>query len=151
MENTEEEKILNDLIEVNLDACGFYREAANKTAAPLAEKVFHDLERIHTGIVEGLGLAAYRNGSAGNVVGRTKLEIFGNLRRCAAVPVDSFLVSAVENAENRCVDILERAIDSDEVSTDIKMHVLEAVSMLHRRHEHIYRLKSMASVSNQAA
>src|ERR1035437_3303805 len=61
MEVTEEANILNDLIEVNIDACSFYREAADKIAIPQAERAFHDLGRIHTSIVDGLGVAAYRN------------------------------------------------------------------------------------------
>ncbi|MFH1158462.1 MAG: hypothetical protein V1721_06225, partial [Pseudomonadota bacterium] len=130
MKSTAEEKILNNLIEVNLDACSFYREAADNTAVPLAERTFHDLERIHTGIVEGLALAAYRNGNTrppDQAIGKQKLKIFGNLRMVARAG----LVSAVENAENLCIKILEQAIDSDEVSTDIKMHVLDAVTMLY--------------------
>ena len=149
MKVTEEGKILNELIEVNSEACSFYHEAADKIAIPQAERALHDLERIHTSIVEGLGIAAYRNGDA--IILRDTPAVFGRLRTSMPIPVDYRLVHAVENAENRCIEILEKAIDSDEVSVDIKMHVLEAVTMLQDRHEYIHRLRDVAASSGRAA
>jgi hypothetical protein len=154
MESTEEGKILNDLIEVNIDACSFYRGAANAAGMPIAEKTFHSLEMIHVSIVEGLGLAAYRNGNASTaqyMSCRKAPVIFRRLGAAETIPLDRKLVCAVENAENRCSEILAEAIDSDDISMDIKMHVLEAVTILQGRHEYIHKLKDLTSISGRAA
>lgn len=149
---TQEQKIINDIIAVNLDACSFYRDVAEKMTLPVAESVFHNLERIHTGIVEGLGLAAYRDGHPASIdldMDRGHSAFPRDEHGFSLVDVDCHLVDAVENAENRCIDILTEAIHSDDVSSDIKMHMLEAATMLNDRHEHIHRLKSLAFVQGQ--
>lgn len=151
MKNSEREaKILNDLIAVNLDACHFYHDAAEKVSTPSAEVVLNDLGKIHTHIVEGLGMAAYRMGAPVLVGSGNRATdgpmVFDRLDGGAAVDVDCRLVDAVENAENRCIDILNAAIYSEDVSSDIKMHVLEAATMLDDRHAHIHRLRDLATL-----
>jgi hypothetical protein len=147
----QEEKILSDIIAINLDACSFYREAAEKAALPVAENVFHDLEKIHSSVVEGLGLAAYQGGHSALMKLDSGADLPAALRHLGGpdrIDVDCRLIDAVESVEDRCIRSLTEAIHSEEVSSDIKMHVMEAADMLNLRHAHIHRLKDLAFVSD---
>lgn len=140
-----EGKILNDLIEINIDACRFYHRAATKADTPEAEKSFHRLERLHNDIVKDLGIAAYKNGDIypDNETYHDRPKIFKDLYLKMPAAANT-LVNALEKAENRCLETLQEAIDSDDVSIDIKMHVADAVSMLQKRHEYISTLRSIS-------
>ena len=154
MESTEEKKIMDNLIEVNLDACRFYHEAAYKASIPKAEEAFYDLERVHTGIVEELSIAAFRKSSPEMRLSGSMPQassVFGRLRKSRFMHIDALFLIAVENAEYKCMRILQQAVRSDDVSMDIKMHVLGAVAKLKRAHEYIHRLKNLPALYGSPA
>jgi hypothetical protein len=138
MHNFEENSVLDALIETHLDACCFYRAAAAKADRPHIEHAFYSLEKIHSDIVTDLGIAAYRNGGmphqSHNRDDGGPENAFSVLRR-SLLPLSP--VDAMRAAENRCVREMERAIASEALSPDIKMHILSGVMNLEKRRAHL--------------
>jgi hypothetical protein len=154
MQKTEEEKILNEMIDVNQAASDFYREAANNSNAPAVEKTFQRLRRIHTGIVDSLAIAAFRNGNPVpkyDPPGPGAQKILDALCARARQPMNDQFIQVVEAFEISCVEALENAIASEYVSNNIKIDILEASAMLNSVNLHIDKLRSLVSIPNMAA
>lgn len=117
------------------------------------ESILHGLEKIHGDIVVDLGIAAYKNGELAPegdaAVHGGAFDNAGFLRRRIAFQLDESVVRRIEAAETLCVETLEQAIASDDVSSDIKMHVFGAVSLLKKRHRHIDALRALAAKAAQ--
>jgi hypothetical protein len=144
MDHVTEGRILNALIDVNFDACRFYGEIANKTTAQ-QEKSLRNLQRLHIDVVADLGCVAYKIGTipADDPAWRGDSELLfcDLLVENTPGPLGMDVVSRVEDAEARCREKLESAFVSDDLSIDIKAHVLGAVNTLRQTQEHIYSLK----------
>lgn len=144
MNTKKENRILNHLVDINLDASSFYRSAAERAQSPNIEQTFTDLERLHKNIVENLEKRIIDTGAIpehdGTIAGRTA-QFFGELMSKVSRDVDETLVKHLEEAEDRCLLSIQEAMEEDEIHPDTKAYLLDEMSALQKSHNYMKSLK----------
>lgn len=138
-----ETKILNHLIDINRDACDFYKSAAEKADDTNLAQTFTNLERLHSTVESDLRRVIRENGGKsdadGSVVGASA-RFFGELAAKISNDTDATLVSHLEEAEDRCLHSIEDAMKKD-IRPDVKTVLLNELSTLRKTHDYMKALK----------
>lgn len=147
--NDKENKILNSLVDINLDASDFYKSALQRVKNPRLERSFSDLERLHSSVASDLSRQIRTNGGEpendGTFTGKTA-RVFGELLAKVSNDADETLVVRLEEAEDRCLHSMREALDDKHIHAETRALLVSELGTLQRSHDYMKALKdSMAA------
>lgn len=148
--NDKENKVLNDLVDINRDASEFYKSALDKVKNPRLERSFSDLERLHSSVASDLSRQIRNNGGVaaedGTFAGKTA-RVFGEMLAKVSNDADETLVSRLEEAEDRCLHSMREALDDKNIHAETRALLVSELGTLQRSHDYMKALKdSMKAV-----
>lgn len=139
-----ENKILENLADINQDACEFYKHALEKVHNPKLERSFSDLERLHSGVVSDLEKLIRANGGEpdrdGTLAGKTA-RIFSDILVAVSSDIDETLVGQLEEAEDRCLHSMREALDQKDMQGNTRAMLITELGTLQRSHDYMKSLK----------
>lgn len=139
-----ENKILENLADINQDACEFYKHALDKVQSPKLERSFADLERLHSGVVNDLEARIRANGGEpdrdGTLAGKTA-RMFSDILVALKSDVDETLVDRLEEAEDRCLHSMREALDEKDMHGNTRALLISELGTLQRSHDYMKSLK----------
>lgn len=145
--SSHENKELGKLIDINEDACAFYKSALQKTQSSQIKEAFQDLEIMHKEVVVDLQNYVRNNNAdfeyteaAQTMVGQAQ-KFWGELMANASREVDETLISHLQKAEERCFHSVEDVLDSEDISEPAKNLLQNQKSVLQKSHGYIQSLK----------
>ena len=149
MSNKETEE-LNKLININKDACDFYKSAQEKTKSDAFKRTFQDLESLHQSVIINLKECVRANGDKPEVndtfTGQAT-QLWGELMANISNDIDETLVKHLEEAEDRCLHTIEDAINEDEIKAATKTVLSNELSTLKGSHDYMKALKEALKVA----
>lgn len=129
----DERAAMSALVDTNIDACIFYREAASRAPSPEVEKQYYDLENMHCKVIKILQLAFKESGLTLMTKGESMLEKYSMFRYPSAKifsQPDLSLVSWIERAEIACLALFTCILEGNVLSTRCETYVHEAMKEL---------------------
>ena len=143
MSNKENEE-LGKLININKDACDFYKSAQEKTKSGAFKRTFQDLESLHRSVIINLKECVRANGGnaeASDTFTGQATQFWGELMVNISNDVDETLVKHLEEAEDRCLHSIEEAIKEDDLTPATKTVLNNELSALQKSHDYMKALK----------
>lgn len=119
--SNDENKELSKLININEDAAEFYESAQEKAESPELKLTFGNLESLHKSVIVNLQSIVRTNGGDPEA--------------------DETLVTHLEEAEDRCINSIKEAMQSEDISLTTKAALQDEVSILQKSHDHVKALK----------
>lgn len=149
MHKDKENRILNELADINRDASSFYKGALERIRNPRLERSFMDLEKLHDSVASDLARQIRMNGGEadvdGTLAGKTA-QLFGELLAKVSNDADETLVSRLEEAEDRCLHSMREALDDKHLQPETRALLIGELGTLQRSHDYMKALKdSMAA------
>ncbi len=139
-QNTEIGKLIN----INQDACDFYKSAQEKAESTSFKRTFRELESLHRSVILNLQECIRANGgnpeAKDTFVGQAT-QFWGELMANISNDVDETLVKHLEEAEDRCLHSIESAIKEDDISPATKVVLRNEYSALQKCHDYMKALK----------
>lgn len=149
-----ENKILGTLIDINQDACEFYKSALDRVKNPRLERSFSDLQRLHSAVVMDLTQRIRENGGTpdidGTIAGKTA-KVFTEVMAKVSNDVDETLVDHLEEAEDRCLHSMREALDDRHMQTNTRALLVSELGSLQRSHDYMKALKDSMHGQSRAA
>ncbi len=146
--STDQNKVLNHLIEVCEDAREFYHDAAEQAENPAIKKTFKNMETVRENIVSDLRSRVMLEGGkpdeSGTVSGKTA-QFFSQLKAGIA-NTDEALVSALEEAEDKALEEFHEAMAKN-LPSDTISFLDRQEKLLRRTHDHMKELKDTLKLS----
>lgn len=144
-----ENKVLSMLVDINQDACTFYKSALDRVQNPKLERSFSDLQKLHNSVVVDLEKQIRANGGTpdrdGTLAGKSA-RIFGEIIASVSTNVDETLVKRLEEAEDRCLHSMRDALDERNMQANTRALLVSELGTLQRSHDYMKALKdSMAA------
>ncbi len=140
----EENNELETLIAINKDACSFYSSAQEKAETPHMKTVFMELEKLHSSVVSTLSSCVRANGETADVdttlTGKTT-QFIGELASKISNDVDATMVKHLEEAEDRCLNSMRSAINSEDITPSTKNVLKMEMETLQKSHDYMRDLK----------
>ncbi len=143
MSNTEN-KELSKLININEDACEFYKYAQEKSENASFKRTFRDLESLHRSVIINLQECIRVNGGdpeADETLSGQARQMWGELMASISNDVDETLVSHLEEAEDRCLNSIEDTMKEEDLSAPTKTVLGNEHSALQKSHDYMKTLK----------
>ncbi len=141
-----ENKELSKLIEINKDACKFYKEAQEKVEIERIEYCFSDLEVLHKTVVINLEDHMHADGSKPsafhNVTDQSK-KLWMHLLNYINNDVDKVLIDNLKKAENCCLKSLRKALEKSDIRTETKEVLWQEFFTLRKSFDYIETLKAV--------
>lgn len=148
MHNDKENKILNQLVDINQDASEFYKSALERVKNPRLERSFSDLQRLHNAVIHDLTQQIVENGGEpdvdGTIAGKTA-RVFGEMMARVSNDIDETLVSRLEEAEDRCLHSMREALDQRDMQPNTRALLVSELGTLQRSHDYMKALKDSMS------
>lgn len=144
MNYDKENKILGSLIDINQDACEFYKSALSRVRNPRLERSFADLQRLHGAVVMDLTQRIRENGGMPDIDGTLKgktAQLVGEVLAKVSNDVDETLVNHLEEAEDRCLISMREAMEATDMQTNTRALLLSELGSLQRSHDYMKALK----------
>ncbi len=149
-----ENKIIGQLVDINQDACDFYKSAVSRVNNPRLERSFSDLERLHNSVVLNLTQRIRENGgtpdSEGTLRGKTA-RLFTEMMAKVSNDVDETLVSHLEEAEDRCLHSMRDALEDRNLQANTRALLVAELGSLQRSHDYMKALKDSMHATSRAA
>ncbi len=145
-----ENKILNQLADINKDACEFYEDASEKVSSPKLKQTFRDLESLHRHVMTDLQSVIIRNGGdaeADETMRGQWAQFWGELKAKVSNDMDATLVSELEEAEDRCLHSMEEALQSVDLSEPTRERLQKDMRSLKRSHDYMKSLQDIMKAS----
>lgn len=139
-----ENEELGKLININKDACDFYKSAQERTQSSAFKRTFQDLESLHRSIIINLKECVRANGGSPEVsdtlTGQTT-QFWGELMANISNDVDETLVKHLEEAEDRCLHSIEDVIREEDITPATKTVLSNELAALQKSHDYMKALK----------
>lgn len=142
-----ENKELRKLVNINKDACSFYNTACSEAESPLLKQTFRDLESLHNDVVINIQRHIYRNGGdpeAKETLAGQASRFWTEMVAKIGNDVDETLVKHLEEAEDRCLHSLEKALQDNDIRPATKTLLQDELDALQKSHDHMKSLKDRA-------
>ncbi len=140
----QENQELQSLVNINEDACKFYRSAAQKAKNPALKTTFTRLEGLHRDVTTHLQSRLRANGERAvpkdTVVGQVN-QIWATLMTTVSNDVDETLVEHLEEAEDRCLQSMSDAIENRDIMPETRSVLEKELVTLRRSHDYMRDLK----------
>lgn len=137
-------KELQNLANINQDACKFYKEAQDQADDPQLKSTFHNLETLHKSVV--INLQDHIRTNSGNpdteeTFSGEMREFWGKLMASISNDVDETLVKHLEEAEDRCLHKIQDIIKDKDVPSNTKAVLESEYRALQKSHDYMKALK----------
>ncbi len=142
-------KEVSKLIDINQDACEFYKKAEEKVEDQHLRSEFVGLRQLHSNVVTQLqSEIAARHGKgdeieASETVAGKANRYFGELMAAITPDSDARFISRLEEAEDRCLHTMEDAVKNTEISSQLKTILMSQFDELKKSHDHMRTLKKL--------
>lgn len=137
------------LIDINKDACTFYKEAKDKVETNGLQNKFQELCDLHSGVVNKLQSELMAKGAnqkdveASETVAGKANRYFGELLAALTPDADEKFIARLEEAEDRCLHSMQDAVTNPDISTDIKPCLRGQLVDLQKSHDYMKSLKEL--------
>jgi uncharacterized protein (TIGR02284 family) len=135
------------IININEDACEFYKSAQEKTDNPDMKKIFKNFENLHNEVIVNLQDYVRENGDdpeAENTFTGQVSEMWGRMKATLSNDVDESLIASLEEAEDRCIHSIDEAIQDGNVSPSARAALKREQGNLHKSHDYMKIMKDNA-------
>lgn len=139
-----ENKELGKLININKDACDFYKSAQEKTQSDAFKRTFQDLENLHHNVIINLKECVRANGGrpeASDTFTGQASQMWGELMTDISNDVDETLVKHLEEAEDRCLHTVEDVINEEDITPATKTVLDSEMGALKKSHDYMKALR----------
>tara|TARA_B100001989_G_C24548123_1_gene472380 strand:- start:2820 stop:3311 length:492 start_codon:yes stop_codon:yes gene_type:complete len=137
-------KELQNLANINEDACEFYEEACEKAESLQIKSTFRDLEKLHKDVVINLQEHIRANGETPETeetfAGGAR-EFWGKLMASISNDIDETLVTHLEEAEDRCLNKIQDIIKDEQIPETTKSMLQNEYRALQKSHDYMKALK----------
>ncbi|MBK84424.1 MAG: hypothetical protein CMD81_11395 [Gammaproteobacteria bacterium] len=142
-------KEVSNLIDINNDACEFYKKAEEKVEDQHLRSEFVGLRQLHSNVVTKLqSEIASRNVKpediqpSETVAGKAN-RYFGELMAAITPDTDARFISRLEEAEDRCLHSMEDVVKNQDISSELKTVLMNQYDELKKSHDHMRTLKKI--------
>lgn len=140
----DENNELHKLVNINKDACEFYKSAAQDVESFEIKQTFFKLENLHRQVITNLQNQIRINGGNPDadetLIGKTA-QFWGGLMAKVSNDVDATLVKHLEEAEDRCLHSMEDAMKEDDIRPATKAALQSEMETLRKTHDYMKALK----------
>lgn len=142
-------KEVSNLIDINNDACEFYRKAEEKVHDQHLKSEFVGLRQLHSNVVSKLQKeVSVRNGDVDDIEANETVtgmanRYFGELLAAVTPDSDARFISRLEEAEDRCLHSMEDVVKNTNISSELKTVLMNQYDELKKSHDHMRTLKKI--------
>lgn len=149
MSNQENNEVCK-IIDINKDASNFYNAAKTEAKDNTVKDIFEKFERLHDGVVINLQNYVRQNGgdpeAESTITGKVG-QFWGEMKAKISNDVDESLISSLEEAEDRCINSIDDAINNEELSAAARIALKKEQETLHKSHDYMKIMKENAKAA----
>lgn len=137
-------KEIQQLANMNEDACEFYATAQDKVENERLKSSFKSLQTLHKNVVVNLQDYIRTNGGQPETnetfIGEAR-EFWGNMMASISNDTDTTLVKHLEETEDRCLHKIEDMMQNDDIPSQTKSALIREHETLRKSHDYMKSLK----------
>ncbi len=141
---SQENDVLKKLININEDAAEFYETAIEDSDNESYKPTFKNLEQVHKSVVSNLEIMLRSNGEKYEADETLKGQFAQFWTQAMALLSDEdtkTFVYHLEEAEDRCLNSMQEAINDNGISEMTKAKLLNELTSLRKSHDYMKSLK----------
>jgi uncharacterized protein (TIGR02284 family) len=142
-----ETKELNKIVDINKDAIEFYNSAQSQVQDAKLKETFSQMSELHkqtmnrvNGLLQSEDASRNRNAPSETLVGASS-RVFGELLAKISSNPDGTLVKRLEEAEDRCLESIQSAVDNQDISASTRRVLNQELTNIQKTHDHMKSLK----------
>lgn len=138
------------VIDINKDACNFYKAAQLEAKDQTVKGIFQNFEQLHNGVVIDLQKYVTQHGGdpeADSTVTGMAQQVWGEVKAKLSSEPDESLISSLEEAEDRCIHSIKDAIKDDSISAEARTALKRQEATLQKSHDYMKIMKQNAKAA----
>ncbi len=132
------------IININEDACNFYKAAQMETKDLTVMDIFKKYEETHGEVVTELQSYVRQNGGepeADPTIAGMVQQVWGEVKAKISNDVDESLIASLEEAEDRCIHSIKDAIKDDNIPAEARVVLKKQEATLQKAHDYMKIMK----------